>query len=118
MQKDETLFSGLSEPDRKIILDQSQRRQVRKRQVIVHQGDSGRDMYIIVSGRLRVSALSDEGKEISFVVLGENEYFGELSLLDGRKRSATVTAVADSELLVLTHQQYQNLLWLKQMSYL
>lgn len=110
MQKNETLFSGLSESDKKIILDQCQRRQVRKRQVIVHQGDSGRDMYIIVSGRLRVSALSDEGKEISFVVLGENEYFGELSLLDGRKRSATVTAVADSELLVLTHQQYQNLL--------
>ena len=110
MQKNETLFSGLSESDKKIILDQCQRRQVRKRQVIVHQGDSGRDMYIIVSGRLRVSALSDEGKEISFVVHGENEYFGELSLLDGRKRSATVTAVADSELLVLTHQQYQNLL--------
>ena len=48
--------------------------------------------------------------EISFVVLRENDYFGELSLIDGRRRSATVTAIEESELLVLGYAEYQRLL--------
>lgn len=67
-------------------------------------------MFIVVSGSLKVSVLSDEGKEISFVVLRQGDYFGELSLIDGRRRSATVTAIEASELLVLGHAEYQNLL--------
>jgi CRP-like cAMP-binding protein len=53
---------------------------------------------------------SGEGKEISFVVLRAGDYFGELSLIDGRRRSATVTAIESSELLVLGHSEYQQLL--------
>jgi len=67
-------------------------------------------MFIVVSGSLRVSVLSGEGKEISFVVLRRGDYFGELSLIDGRSRSATVTAIENSELLVLGHSEYQLLL--------
>ncbi len=110
MQKSTTLFSNLPAKDQTIILAHCRQRKVAKKQVIVHQGDTGRDMFIIVSGRLKVSVLSDEGKEISFVVLSENDFFGELSLLDGRQRSATVTAIENSELLVLSYQKYQSLM--------
>jgi CRP-like cAMP-binding protein len=67
-------------------------------------------MFIVVSGSLKVSVLSAEGKEISFVVLRQGDYFGELSMIDGRRRSATVTAIQNSELLVLGHAEYQRLL--------
>jgi len=67
-------------------------------------------MFIVESGSLKVSVLSGEGKEISFVVLRRGDYFGELSLIDGRTRSATVTAIEKSELLVLSHSEYQQLL--------
>ncbi len=67
-------------------------------------------MFIVASGGLKVSVVSDEGKEISFVVLREGEHFGELSMIDGRRRSATVTAIERSELLVLSHSDYQSLL--------
>ena len=67
-------------------------------------------MYIVASGSLKVSVLSDQGKEISFAVLRKDDYFGELSMIDGRLRSATVTAIEDSELLVLGHSEYQRLL--------
>ncbi len=110
MRNRDTLFSELSELDRKNILDQCTRRTVGPRMVIVSQGSRGRDMFIVVSGSLKVSVLSDEGKEISFVVLRQGDYFGELSLIDGRRRSATVTAIEASELLVLGHAEYQNLL--------
>jgi len=110
VQNRETFLSDLSENDRKIIFDQCTRRSVRPRTVIVSQGSSGRDMFIVVSGSLKVSVLSAEGKEISFVVLRQGDYFGELSMIDGRRRSATVTAIQNSELLVLGHAEYQRLL--------
>jgi len=106
----DTLFSGLSELAQKNILDQCVRRKVRKKEVIVRQGRTGRDMFMVVSGRLKVSVLSDEGKEVSFIVLGKDDYFGELSLVDGRRRSATVAAIEDSELLVFGFHAYQRLL--------
>ena len=110
VQNRETFLSDLSEHDRKIIFDQCTRRLVKPRTVIVSQGSSGRDMFIVVSGSLKVSVLSGEGKEISFVVLRQGDYFGELSMIDGRRRSATVTAIESSELLVLSHAEYQLLL--------
>ena len=110
MQNRETFLSDLSELDRKIIFDQCTQRSVKPRAVIVSQGSGGRDMFIVVSGSLKVSVLSGEGKEISFVVLRQGDYFGELSMIDGRRRSATVTAIESSELLVLGHAEYQRLL--------
>lgn len=110
VQNRETFLSDLSEFDRKIIFDQCKQRSVKPRTVIVSQGSSGRDMFIVVSGSLKVSVLSGEGKEISFVVLRQGDYFGELSMIDGRSRSATVTAIERSELLVLGHAEYQRLL--------
>jgi CRP-like cAMP-binding protein len=110
VQKRDTFLSDLSDTDQKIIFDLCKRRSVRPRTVIVSQGSSGRDMFIVVSGSLKVSVLSGEGKEISFVVLRQGDYFGELSMIDGRRRSATVTAIENSELLVLGHSEYQMLL--------
>ncbi|MDH3902180.1 MAG: Crp/Fnr family transcriptional regulator [Xanthomonadales bacterium] len=110
MQNRDTLISGLSELDRTHILDRCSQRTVAPRTVIVSQGSGGRDMFIVVSGSLKVSVLSDEGKEISFVVLRADDYFGELSMIDGRRRSATVTAIEKTELLVLSHTEYQKLL--------
>ena len=110
VQNQETLLSGLSEQDQKIILDRCRRCSVQPRTVIVSQGSSGRDMFIVDSGSLKVSVISGDGKEISFVVLRAGDYFGELSMIDGRRRSATVTAIERSELFVLGHSEYQELL--------
>ena len=85
-------------------------RKVNKKEVVISQGDRSRDMYFVLSGHLRVSAISEEGKEVSFGVLGEHAFFGELSLLDGRRRIATVTALENCELLLLSHPKYQQLL--------
>ncbi|MBT8069506.1 MAG: Crp/Fnr family transcriptional regulator [Gammaproteobacteria bacterium] len=110
MQNQDTLFSDLSDIDQKNILDLCKHRTVASKTVIVSQGSHGRDMYIVESGSLKVSVLSEEGKEISFVVLRKGDYFGELSMIDGRRRSATVMAIEETELLVLGHSEYQQLL--------
>jgi CRP/FNR family cyclic AMP-dependent transcriptional regulator len=104
------LFADFSEQDRSNVLAHCVTRKARKKEAVIHQGASGRDMFFVVAGHLRVSALSDEGKEVSFGVLGVNDYFGELSMLDGRQRIATVAALEDCEMLMLSYAQYQNLL--------
>lgn len=110
MRNSDALFSDMPEFDRENILGLCSKRSVAPKTVIVSQGSAGRDMFIVLSGSLKVSVLSDEGKEISFVVLRKGDYFGELSLIDGRKRSATVTAIKVTELLVLGHSDYQRML--------
>jgi len=110
MQTGNTLFSEFADTDRENILGQCVKRLVGKKEVAISQGGSGRELFFVVSGHLRVSAISDEGKEISFGVLCPDDFFGELSLLDGRRRSATITAIDDCELLVLTYPQYKRLL--------
>ena len=110
MQTGNTLFSEFPDIDRKNISGRCVKRSFGKKEVVISQGGGGRELFFVVSGHLRVSALSDEGKEISFGVLCPNDFFGELSLLDGRRRSATITTIENCELQVLSHPQYKRLL--------
>lgn len=64
---------------------------------LIHQGDEGEDwMYVLVEGALQVYIESEQGDLIPVAKLGPGKYFGELSLLAGEPRSATITALSDS----------------------
>ena len=65
------------------------------------RGEAGEEMCIVLSGGVKVSTQSMDGKEIIFDLLSEGDFFGELSLLDGRPRTATVTTLVPSVLIVL-----------------
>ena len=104
------LFGDLLLEDRKRIVQLCTRKYFAAKQVIFHQGEPGREMYLVVSGRLKVSVTSEDGKELSFFIYHESDVFGELALLDGERRSATVTAIRPCELLVLHHNDFQQLL--------
>lgn len=66
-----------------------------------------RDMYVVERGRLRISTISEEGKEIGIGVLEPGDTFGELSMLDSEPRSATVTAMDHCELLRLSPDDFK-----------
>lgn len=104
------LFGGLPPQQRARVLERCTRLDVPARQAVFHQGEPGREMYIVVSGRLKVSVVSEEGKELSFFILKPGDNFGELALLDGERRSATITAIEPCELLVLHHRDFRDLL--------
>ncbi len=104
------LFGNLSLEDRKQIVAQCSRKRIVARQIVFHQGEPGREMYVVVSGRLKVSVSSEDGKELSFFIYHQSDFFGELALLDGERRSATVTAIGSCELLVLHHSDFHQLL--------
>jgi len=68
---------------------------------IYRQGEPGNEMCIVLSGGVKVSTVSVDGKEIIFDLLSEGDFFGEVSLLDGKPRTATVTTLVPSVLVIL-----------------
>ena len=69
------------------------------KEVIVHQGAPGVGMYIVQSGSADVVLEVDEGSEIKLTSLGEGQFFGEMSLLDGAPRAASVVATERSKMI-------------------
>ena len=79
-------------------------------QLIFERGDEGKDIYLILSGRVRLSVLSSEGRELSFAHPGPGEIFGEMAVLDGGPRSAHATAVSKVEIMALSRSAFDQLL--------
>jgi len=104
------LFSGVTPEDRMALARAATVRTYRRGDVIVRQGQAGESFFVIVRGRVAVTILSPEGREVVLNTLGEGDHFGEMALLDDAPRSASVTAVERSELAVLTREAFFELL--------
>ncbi|CUS83928.1 CRP/FNR family transcriptional regulator, anaerobic regulatory protein [Candidatus Kryptonium thompsonii] len=74
------------------------------------EDEIGSALFIIIDGKVKVSRLDETGKEVILSILGPGEVFGEMSLLDGMKRSATVSALTDTEVLIIYRDDFLNLL--------
>ncbi len=68
--------------------------------VIVKEGDKGTEMYIINSGEVKVSKRMED-KQVELAQLGRGDFFGEMSLLENVSRSATVTAIGTTKVIIL-----------------
>ena len=75
--------------------------------VIVTEGDPGDAMYVVRSGEVKVVLSRDDGREVILNVLTVGAHFGELSLIDGRPRSAHVVATQPSSVLVLRRDDFR-----------
>ena len=100
------MFGALSREAVDDILEQATERFVRRHQVIFHKGDAGSYMVAVLSGRMRISATSPEGREVTLNMIGAGEVFGELALLDGKPRSAGAIAAEDSHLMLVERRHF------------
>lgn len=75
-----------------------------KDQIIFNEGDEGDCAYIIEKGRVLAFVTKDK-EEVPLSILGEGEIFGEMSLIDNMPRSASVRALEDVRLAIVTKQQ-------------
>lgn len=76
-------------------------RSYRRGETIFHKDDPGFTIYIIKSGQVKITTSSPDGEEMILAVLTDTDFFGELSLLDGRPRSASAKAMQATECLTL-----------------
>jgi CRP-like cAMP-binding protein len=86
------------------------RRRFRRDEVVFHQGDPGDSLHILASGSMKVTLPSLNGEEAIIASLRAGDFFGELALLDGAPRSATIIALEASETMVLPRPAFKALL--------
>lgn len=77
---------------------------------VFHEGDHSDACYVVRSGDLRVTREHSDGRAIALATLGPGDLFGELAMLDGQARSASVETLSDSELLALSASDFRRLL--------
>ena len=104
------LFRGLSPATLEQIARLCVRRAYERNAVIFSQSDPGDALYGVVTGRVRISASSAAGREVFLNIMEPGDTFGEIALLDGRPRTASASATAPSELLIVTREQFLGLL--------
>jgi CRP/FNR family cyclic AMP-dependent transcriptional regulator len=75
--------------------------------VLFHEGDQGDRLYVIHEGKIKLGRSSSDGRENLLAILGPSEMFGELSLFDPGPRTATATAVAESQLIGLGSEEFK-----------
>lgn len=78
-------------------------------QQIFSRGDAGTELYLVLEGRVRLSIISLDGRELAFTHAGPGDIFGEIATLDGGARTADATAVAATKGLTLSRGQINTL---------
>lgn len=96
------LFGALEDADRKAVAQEMREASFDGGQSIFARGDPGRDIYLVTAGRVRLSVLTAEGRELSFAHAEPGHIFGEIAVLDGGMRSADATAVTKVTALTLS----------------
>lgn len=104
------LFGSLEQEYRTAIVGRMRRVQFEPDQMIFSRGDPARDIYLVIQGRIRLSVLSTEGRELSFAHAGPGHIFGEIATLDGGERTAGATAISRVQAMTLSQKALMELI--------
>jgi CRP-like cAMP-binding protein len=100
------LFNGLDPTELDELIPVARTVSLASREELFHKGDTGAQVYVVISGRLKALTTSDEGDDMVFNIVGPGEVLGEIALLGGTQRTATVTAIDECELLIIDRRDF------------
>ncbi|HEX7706649.1 MAG TPA: Crp/Fnr family transcriptional regulator [Thermoanaerobaculia bacterium] len=104
------LFADLDERELAAIAAVAKTRRYSKDDVIFYEDETGDIFYVIREGKVKVTMISPEGKEIILSMLGPGDFFGEMALLDDEPRSATIVATEPVELITIWRNDFLQIL--------
>src|SRR5438552_3027071 len=104
------IFAELSDADIASLSRLATRRRYPKDTVVFFENEEGDFFFMILEGRIKVTILGDDGREVILSILGPGDFFGEMALLDNEPRSATAIAIEHSALISLHRTAFQTLL--------
>ena len=100
------IFTDLTDSDLTKIASKMVPRVYEKGQMILLEESMGETFFIITQGAVKVTRLSADGREVILAILGESDFFGEMSLLDGEGRSANIVANEGAKVLTLSRNDF------------
>lgn len=104
------IFSDLPEEVIDQVVLTGNKKTYTKDSVILVEEEIGTALFVIIKGKVKVSRSSNDGREVILSILTDSDFFGEMSILDGLNRSATVVALEDSELFIIQRKEFLDLL--------
>jgi CRP-like cAMP-binding protein len=104
-------FLSLLDPeDREALVARAGRRRFRRGSLLIHEGDSGDEVFALLSGRVKVTGTTGEGREVIVRFAGPGELLGELAVIDGQPRLASVEAIDPVEAVAIAGSDFRALL--------
>ena len=104
------LFAALDDGSASALQGSMSRVSMRRGDVVFAEGDLGDRLYVVADGKVKLGRTATDGRENLLAILGPGEMFGELSLFDPGARTATATAVAETQLIALGHEDLNTFL--------
>jgi CRP-like cAMP-binding protein len=100
------LFRSLPLEESRRVAALLQKQFLKKGEVLFRKGDEGTSLYMIVSGKLKIARQSRDGDEVILAILGNGDFCGEMSILDGFPRSADAVAIEETYLYGLNRKDF------------
>src|SRR5690242_6023298 len=110
MLKQSIVLGALPQAELERLLPALKRRLFRRGETLYHQGDPGHVLHVVLEGRVKVVLPSETGEEAVLTVLGPGQVHGEMALLDGEPRSATVVALEPVVTAIISRESFLDLL--------
>src|SRR4029077_6049059 len=100
------LFESLDDSAAKQLCELLETLDCEAQKVMFRAGDAGDAMYLIERGKVRICVQATDGHEVTLTELGRGDFFGEMALLDGQRRSANAVVAEDARLAVLSREHF------------
>ncbi|MBE0427538.1 MAG: Crp/Fnr family transcriptional regulator [Nitrospirae bacterium] len=100
------LFHSLTDEELRQISDRIVIKRFDRNEIILYEEDTAEYMYIILEGKVKVIQTTEDGKEIFLSIHQSDEFFGEMSLIDGRTSPATVIATENSTIAIISKKDF------------
>jgi CRP/FNR family transcriptional regulator len=104
------LFSSLTDSELQLIADKIRIEEFRRNEIVLREEDTNEYMYIVLVGQVKVVQVTEDGKEILLAIHKAHDFFGEVSLLDGKTAPATVQASENSFIAFISKKDFYELL--------
>jgi CRP/FNR family transcriptional regulator, cyclic AMP receptor protein len=104
------LLASLTDEELHLISDRFIIKQVKKNEIILYEEDTNNVMYMVLSGKLKIVQTTMDGREIILAIHQSGQFFGEISLIDGKTSPAAVIAAEDSLIALVSKIDFHELL--------
>lgn len=107
--KESPYFGDLDDKELAVLSQSVEEKSLPPGTTLFLEGMLGASMYIVVSGKIKISKMIAEGDEKVLVMLGPGDHFGEMAILDGGPRAASAVSTEQTELLIIKRSDFEAL---------